>query len=162
MPCEINVSQHGKHLFATHARSITSEAQAKSLYVLLLARFPASGGFEVSVSECDGIWRTPKWLTDGFSIETPADPSTVGPPVCAICGEREPQHAAFSKFWHSVDCADHPSNDRHAVKQRAYQIDPACWVSYSGQPVALKRAMDKRRTNALENARLQLRAEGRS
>ena len=36
-----------------------------------------------------------------------------------------------------------------AVKQRAYALDPECWVSYSGKDKAFKQAMDKRRTTAL-------------
>jgi len=38
------------------------------------------------------------------------------------------------------------------VKAIAYEIDPACWKSYSGKPVEIKRALDVRRTAALRQA----------
>ena len=38
------------------------------------------------------------------------------------------------------------------VKEIAYEIDPECWVSYSGKPKAYKSAMDARRTAALRQA----------
>jgi hypothetical protein len=38
------------------------------------------------------------------------------------------------------------------VKQRAYEIDPECWISYSGRSKAFKRQMDARRTASLEKA----------
>lgn len=43
------------------------------------------------------------------------------------------------------------------VKELAYKIDPECWVSYSGQPVGYKRAMDKRRVFSLDIAEHTLR-----
>lgn len=46
-----------------------------------------------------------------------------------------------------------------AVKQRAYAIDPGCWVSYSGQPRNFKRSMDMRRTSALRQAAEELERE---
>lgn len=41
---------------------------------------------------------------------------------------------------------------RDEVKQIAYQLDPDCWVSYSGQPKAYKQRMDIRRLHALKKA----------
>lgn len=41
-----------------------------------------------------------------------------------------------------------------AVKNKAQQRDPECWVSYSGKPKAYKSAMDARRTAALNWAEL--------
>jgi len=38
------------------------------------------------------------------------------------------------------------------VKQFAYAIDPACWISYSGKPPEVKRALDARRNAALKFA----------
>lgn len=38
------------------------------------------------------------------------------------------------------------------VKQFAYAIDPACWISYSGKPPEVKRALDARRNAALKYA----------
>ena len=37
-------------------------------------------------------------------------------------------------------------------KERARQIDPACWFSYSGKPRGFKASMDARRTAALRQA----------
>lgn len=41
---------------------------------------------------------------------------------------------------------------RDRIKKRAYEIDPECWVSYSGKDRTFKRYMDKRRTQALRAA----------
>lgn len=41
---------------------------------------------------------------------------------------------------------------RQEVKDIAYKLDPECWESYSGKPRAIKRAMDTRRTRALQEA----------
>jgi hypothetical protein len=38
------------------------------------------------------------------------------------------------------------------IKALARALDLECWESYSGQPVAIKRALDKRRTAALRTA----------
>ncbi len=46
------------------------------------------------------------------------------------------------------------------VKDRAYTIDPACWLSYSGRPKNIKRYMDSRREAALILAQTQMREEG--
>jgi hypothetical protein len=50
MRYEINVSQNGRHLFATHERSITTLAELKRLYVLFADLFRESDGYELSVS----------------------------------------------------------------------------------------------------------------
>lgn len=39
-----------------------------------------------------------------------------------------------------------------SVKDRAHEIDPEAFVSYSGKPREFKQAMDARRTAALEKA----------
>lgn len=38
------------------------------------------------------------------------------------------------------------------VKTRAYELDPECWVSYSGKPKAFKQYMDARREESLKRA----------
>ena len=38
------------------------------------------------------------------------------------------------------------------VKELAYTLDPACWVSYSGKPRYFKAAMDDRRSATLRQA----------
>lgn len=45
---EINVSLNGRHFFATAPRSCVSEFEAKRVHTEIVARFPASEGFEVS------------------------------------------------------------------------------------------------------------------
>lgn len=42
------------------------------------------------------------------------------------------------------------------VKALAYKLDPPCWISYSGKSRDFKRAMDVRRTAALEKARVRV------
>jgi len=47
-------------------------------------------------------------------------------------------------------------NDQFAkksIKDRAYEIDPECWISYSGKEKKFKQLMDKRRNEALLKAR---------
>lgn len=50
MHYEINVSQLGRHVFATHPRSLTSLAQAAKVYVMLTRAFPSAEGFAVKVT----------------------------------------------------------------------------------------------------------------
>jgi hypothetical protein len=47
---EINVSLNGKHLFATHKRSITSDDDLKRALPIMRAKFPESEGFAVAVT----------------------------------------------------------------------------------------------------------------
>ncbi|WP_315768495.1 MULTISPECIES: hypothetical protein [unclassified Bradyrhizobium] len=44
----------------------------------------------------------------------------------------------------------------HDVKQLAYTLDPACWVSYSGKGRWFKAALDDRRNAALRQAQAQI------
>jgi len=41
---------------------------------------------------------------------------------------------------------------RQLVKERAYELDPECWVSYSGKPRVFKQQIEVRRKAALEKA----------
>lgn len=52
----INVAYHGKHYFATAPESCTSRAGMQVVASDLIERFPASEGFEVTVTyiECVG------------------------------------------------------------------------------------------------------------
>jgi hypothetical protein len=50
-----------------------------------------------------------------------------------------------------------PAELRHLQKQRAYQIDPECWQSYSGKPKDFKQRIDKRRNAALKQAEKEIR-----
>ena len=49
--------------------------------------------------------------------------------------------------------ADEAADRAQKIKERAYQIDPECWISYSGKPKKFKRDMDHRRVASLEKAR---------
>jgi hypothetical protein len=55
---EINVSLHGRHLFATAERSCVTEAQAREVYAELSRRFSPAEGFEISVTFADCVHRT--------------------------------------------------------------------------------------------------------
>lgn len=57
---EINVSQHGRHVFATDERGLISSVQAKQLYDLLIVKFPVTEGYAVTVT---------KWETCGSHID---------------------------------------------------------------------------------------------
>lgn len=47
---EINVSLNGKHLFATHKRSVTSESKLKEVYNIFKDKFLKEDGFEITVT----------------------------------------------------------------------------------------------------------------
>lgn len=51
MHYEINVSKSGTHYFATHERSILTQAEAKRMYRDFLKRFPEREGFAVHVTQ---------------------------------------------------------------------------------------------------------------
>lgn len=48
---EINVSLHGKHLFATNKRSLSSSVEAENLYIIFKQAFPASEGYNITVTK---------------------------------------------------------------------------------------------------------------
>lgn len=48
MHYEINVSQRGHHVFATHPRSLYTLDQAARVYGMLTRAFPASEGFNIT------------------------------------------------------------------------------------------------------------------
>jgi len=43
------------------------------------------------------------------------------------------------------------------VREKAYALDPECWISYSGKPRRFKQEMDSRRSEALAKASWMLR-----
>lgn len=47
---EINVSLGGSHLFATHKRSIQTSAQLQKVASIFVNKFPASEGFNISIT----------------------------------------------------------------------------------------------------------------
>lgn len=64
MHYEINVSKNGQHYFATAARSITVEWEAKRLYSDFLVLFPTDKGFEITVTEWNTIGKPAKFEKD--------------------------------------------------------------------------------------------------
>ncbi|MDN3160901.1 hypothetical protein P0E55_14430 [Enterococcus faecalis] len=56
---EINVSRDGKHFFATAPRSITSMHDLQSVYPVLSNAFPASDGYELTVT---------RWKNRGYNV----------------------------------------------------------------------------------------------
>lgn len=51
MHYEINVAKNGKHLFATHERSLSTLRQTAEVLARLETAFPTSEGYSISVSE---------------------------------------------------------------------------------------------------------------
>jgi hypothetical protein len=47
---EINVALNGKHLFATHKRSLTNSDDTKKVLTLFRSKFPPSEGYSINVS----------------------------------------------------------------------------------------------------------------
>lgn len=54
MHYEINIALNGKHLFATHKRSITCSAELEQVFRILNEKFPESEGYSLSVSYYPG------------------------------------------------------------------------------------------------------------
>jgi len=50
---EINVSQFGKHLFATDKRRLTIYAEALRLYILFNTKFPKDDGYKVTITKIE-------------------------------------------------------------------------------------------------------------
>lgn len=53
---EINVSCAGRHVFATHPRSVTTEQECARLYNLFREAFPLRDGFHITVSKQVSAW----------------------------------------------------------------------------------------------------------
>lgn len=51
---EINISLYGKHLFATHERSITTTDKYNKVLAILREKFPESEGYSISAT----LWET--------------------------------------------------------------------------------------------------------
>lgn len=53
---EINVSKDGRHMFATHPRSLQDEERALKCLKLMRKKFPVSEGYNVSMTywNCKG------------------------------------------------------------------------------------------------------------
>lgn len=47
---EINVALNGKHFFATHKRSVTSDIELNKLVLIFAIKFPEDEGYEISIS----------------------------------------------------------------------------------------------------------------
>lgn len=59
---ELNVSQHGRHLFATAERSCKTYTEMLNVFLHLKKRFPVEEHFEITVTlwETKGIRATPE------------------------------------------------------------------------------------------------------
>lgn len=55
---EINVAKDGKHLFATHERSLNTEHKTKEVYDKLVEAFPANEGYDISISYWETVGKT--------------------------------------------------------------------------------------------------------
>lgn len=55
MHYEINVSQNGKHLFATHERSCRSLEECKTVLSEIVKRFPKEDGFSVTINRYENV-----------------------------------------------------------------------------------------------------------
>jgi len=56
---EINVSKDGKHLFATHERSLTvgDKRKTRELYDKLVESFPKNEGYEITIRYWETVGR---------------------------------------------------------------------------------------------------------
>jgi len=45
---DINISKNGKHLFASHERSLQSEDEFLTVLAVLIKKFPDSEGYEIT------------------------------------------------------------------------------------------------------------------
>ena len=60
MGYEINVSLNGKHLFATHERSLTNKDDMEKCLEIFRKKFPEEEGFKIMVTR----WETYKRIID--------------------------------------------------------------------------------------------------
>ncbi len=58
MSYEINVSKRGKHVFATHERSLSTLSQAAEVVKRLEIAFPEAEGYLITVSRWEKVGRT--------------------------------------------------------------------------------------------------------
>lgn len=47
---EINVSLNGRHLFATHERSITDKWELEKVYKIFRDKFPEEEGYKITIT----------------------------------------------------------------------------------------------------------------
>lgn len=55
---EINVAKDGKHLFATHERSLTTAKATREVYDKLVEAFPKNDGYSVEISYWETVGKT--------------------------------------------------------------------------------------------------------
>jgi hypothetical protein len=92
-------------------------------------------------------------VNDIYILLNPDAPTT--PPGSESADGAKPARAtnagAVMQGWQALT----PSTENgypDAVKQAAYQLDPECWVSYSGKPKKFKSYMETRRIASLKKA----------
>jgi hypothetical protein len=116
MHYELNVSKGGAHLFSTAPQSFQSEERALAVFADLIGRFPATEGYEVTLTRLDTIstrvaHRSPMPLAALASI---LNAVTIDG-VTHLYGERSTDttvcgrayHVAFAAFPHraAITCA---------------------------------------------------------
>lgn len=57
---EINVAFYGKHLFATHERSVVDEHDLEKVYNIFKEKFPVTEGYRITVT---------RWNKSGENID---------------------------------------------------------------------------------------------
>ncbi len=62
MAYEINVTLNDFHLFATAERSLTTEAQAKALWDVLVVKFPRSEGYAMKCTKWENRGQQMGWV----------------------------------------------------------------------------------------------------
>jgi hypothetical protein len=72
----INVAKNGMHFFATAEHSVTSEGDLKEVLPVMVAKFPKSEGYEVSVT-C--------WSSTGHTVD-------IQPILDEVTDRKKPQH----------------------------------------------------------------------
>lgn len=103
---------------------------------------------------CGFVWRPADVPTTG--VVTLLTTGKLDQAACGYCGRDGCPHCGLRSWCEAQSYARDPSSPPNpwpdGAKERAYLLDPECWVSYSGKPRVFKRAMDLRRTASLKAA----------
>jgi len=78
MHYELNVSKGGAHLFSTAPQSFQSEEHALAVFADLIGRFPATEGYEVTLTRCDTVSTR---VAHRSSIQRPQRPVRLDRPI---------------------------------------------------------------------------------
>lgn len=78
MHYELHVSKSGVHLFSTAPQSFQSEERALAMFADLIGRFPATEGYEVTLTRCDTVSTR---VAHRSSIQRPRRPERLNRPI---------------------------------------------------------------------------------